>query len=73
MNQDHRGGYKGNYRNENYGRVRGMSREGNIETIIEGLTEVAVVDLDQVQVQVSIQIESDAISVESMITFQKTV
>ena len=40
----------------------------NTETIIEGMTEVAVVDLDQVQEQVPIEIESDAISVESMIT-----
>ena len=38
----------------------------NTKTIIEGMTEVLVVDLDQVQEQVLIEIESDAISVESM-------
>ena len=40
----------------------------NTEALIEGMTEVTVVDLDWVQEQVLIEIESDAISVESMIT-----
>ena len=47
--------------------------EDNTETIIEVLTEAAVVDLDQVQEQVPLELESGAISVESMITSQKTV
>ena len=37
------------------------------------MTEVAVVDLGKVQRQVPIEIESDAISVESMIPLQKTI
>ena len=45
----------------------------NTKTIIEDMTEVAVVDLDQVQKQVPIEIKSDAINVESMITMQKAV
>ena len=45
----------------------------NTETIIEGITEGTVVDLDQGQEYVPIEIESDAINVESMITLQKTV
>ena len=35
----------------------------NTDTVIDGMTEVAVVDIDQVQEQVPIEIESDAISV----------
>ena len=50
----------------------GLGRD-NTETITEDMTEVAVVDLDQVQEQIPTEIESDAISVESMITLQKTV
>ena len=33
----------------------------NTETIIEGMTEVEAVNLDQVQEQVPIEIESDAV------------
>ena len=51
----------------------GVDLEKIIEAIIEGMIEVTVVDLDQVQKQVPIEIESDAISGESMITSQKTV
>ena len=45
----------------------------NTKTTIEETTDIAVVNLDQVQEQVPIKIELDAISVESMITSQKTV
>ena len=37
------------------------------------MTELAVVDLDQIQKHVPMEIESDATSVVSMITLQKTV
>ena len=38
----------------------------------EGMTEVVVIDLDQVQELVLTEVESDVISVESMIILQKT-
>ena len=47
--------------------------KGSIQKILEGMTEVAVVALDQVQDQVPAEIESDAISVESMIILQNIV
>ena len=43
----------------------------NTETMIEGMTEVGVVD--QVQEKVPTEIESDVRSVESIITLQETV
>ena len=52
--------------------VIGLKKD-NIKITIEEMTRVAVVDLDLVQEQVPIEIELDAINVESMITLQSTV
>ena len=47
--------------------------KGRFQKIIEGMTEVAVVDLDQIHKLVQTEVELDAISVENMIILQKTV
>ena len=46
--------------------------KGSIKKIQEGMTEVAVVDLDQVQEPVLTGMELDVINVENMITSLKT-
>ena len=40
--QNNKGGYRGNYRNENYDRGRGRSRERSIAVTSEGITEEVV-------------------------------
>ena len=47
--------------------------KGNIQKMSEGMTEVAVVDLDQSHKLVQIETGSDAINVENMISLLKTV
>ena len=71
--QNYRGGYRREYRNENYGRCRSSQEKDKTKMVIEEMIEVAVVDLGQVQEQVPIEIESDAVNVQSVIILQKTV
>ena len=47
--------------------------KGSIQKIIEGMTEVAVVDLDQVNKLLQTETELEAIRVGNMINLQKTV
>ena len=49
------------------------SEKGSIQKILEEMTEVVVIDLDQVQELVQIETDSDAIYVGNKITLLKTV
>ena len=49
------------------------SEKGSVQKVLEGMTEVVVVDQDQVQELVQTEIELDPLNVESMITLLKTV
>ena len=71
--QNFRGRYRRNYRNDNFGRGRNRSREGNIQVILAGMMEVVVVGQDQVQELVLIETGLDALNVGNMIISLKTV
>ena len=69
--QNFRGGYRGNLRNDNFGRGRSRPRERLILVILEGMSKV-VVGLDQVQEGLLIEKGLDVLNVGSMIILQKT-
>ena len=67
-----RGGYKNNFRNDNFVRGRSRSRKDSIQVILGEMIE-AEVGQDQDQEQVLIEIESDVLSIRSMIILSKAV
>ena len=70
--QNFRGGYRGNFRNNNLEKVEvGLEKDSTQVTIGE-IIEV-VEDQNQVQEQVPIEIELDALSVGSMMILPKTI
>ena len=69
--QNFRGGYRGQYRNDYFGRGRSVLEKENIQVILKGLIKV-VVDQDQIWEPVLIGIGWDVLYVGSMTIWSKT-
>ena len=68
-----RGGYRGSYRNENFGRGRSMSRDKDSIQVILGEMIKAVVEQDQIWEQVLLEIGLEVLDEGRMIILLKNV